>query len=74
MIERRSRSVVKAITWQIVGIIILSLLTYAITGSVKTMSTLTGTFYAIRIVLYYLNERLWDRINWQREVPKGDAE
>jgi uncharacterized membrane protein len=60
------RSWTKSFTWRIVGIVILILLSYAITGSLVEASLITFVFHAIRLVLYVLHERIWELTAWGR--------
>ncbi len=60
------RSWAKSITWRILGIVLLGLITYAITKDWKEMAVITVVFHGIRVVLYYVHERVWLRIDWGR--------
>ena len=62
--DRKSRSLVKSLTWRITGIILLGVIAYLITGNMREMTIITILFHSIRFVLYYFHERLWERISW----------
>ena len=62
--DTRKRSWVKSIVWRILGIIILGLISFLVTGSWKQMTVITVLFHGIRVILYYLHERIWLRISW----------
>lgn len=64
--ETHSRAWVKSIIWRLVGIVILGGISWAITHSWREMSLITILFHSIRVVLYYLHERIWERIHWGR--------
>ena len=64
--ETHTRAWIKSIVWRLFGIVILGAISWSITHSWKEMSLITILFHSIRIVLYYLHERIWDRINWGR--------
>ncbi len=60
------RSWMKSITWRIIGVVLLGLISYFITKNWKEMAIITVIFHGIRVVLYYYHERIWDRISWGR--------
>ena len=62
--DTKKRSWAKSITWRVVGIILLGLITYLITRNWKAMTTITVLFHCIRVILYYYHERIWGRISW----------
>ena len=62
--EKRFRSIAKAISWRIVGTIVLASVSYFITGSIKLMTMITILFECIQLVNYYWHERLWMKIKW----------
>jgi uncharacterized membrane protein len=64
--DTKARSWVKSIVWRIIGIVLLGGIAYAITGSWKEMTIITVLFHAIRVVLYYCHERIWERVSWGR--------
>ena len=61
-----TRSWVKSITWRILGIILLGGISYLITKDWKEMAIITAIFHGIRVILYYLHERMWEHIAWGR--------
>ena len=72
-IESRTRSWVKSIVWRIIGIFLLGAIAYAVTGNWEQVSIITLIFHTVRIVLYYVHERIWDRVSWGRALhPLAD--
>ncbi len=67
MTESNIRSIVKTITWRITGSLATFLISYWITGNL----TMSGTIAIIQItantILYYLHERVWNKIGWGRK-------
>ena len=59
-----ARSWMKSITWRIIGVIMLGVITYLITRDWKEMAVITVIFHGIRVVLYYFHERVWERVSW----------
>ena len=64
MRDSRKRSIVKAINYRIICIIMLALVTYLITGDIFEMTTIVIVFQSIQMFIYYFHERLWERIKW----------
>jgi len=56
MASTRKRSFVKGLTWELLGIAIL----YLLTGEWK----IVGSYFALRVVLYFVYERVWKKIKW----------
>jgi uncharacterized membrane protein len=64
--DTRKRSWTKSIVWRLIGILLLGLIAYLITGDLAEMTLITLLFHSIRLVLYYYHERAWERISWGR--------
>lgn len=62
--DTRRRSWAKAVTWRASGVLLLGIIAYWITGSWVDMGIITVLFTAIRLILYYLHERVWERVGW----------
>lgn len=65
-LETHTRAWIKSIVWRIFGIAILGGISWIVTRSWKEMSLITILFHSIRVVLYYVHERIWERIQWGR--------
>ncbi|MFH1314669.1 MAG: DUF2061 domain-containing protein [Candidatus Eisenbacteria bacterium] len=62
--DTRKRSWVKSLTWRLFGIALLGIISLLITKNWKQMTVITGLFHAIRLILYYYHERIWERVSW----------
>ncbi|WOF45178.1 DUF2061 domain-containing protein [Sphingopyxis indica] len=62
--EAHSRSLLKAISWRVLGSIDTFLLSYLFTANVKAASAIASTEVLTKMLLYYLHERAWARIGW----------
>lgn len=60
------RSLVKAATWRVTGTIDTFVLSFFFTKSVKLASSIAFTEVVTKIALFYMHERLWNRISWGR--------
>jgi len=65
-LETHTRAWVKSIVWRIFGIVILGFISYLVTRSWKDMTIITVIFHGVRVVLYYIHERIWELISWGR--------
>jgi adenylylsulfate kinase len=66
--EKRSRSLVKAISWRIVATVTTTTMVYLFTKNL-TLSASIGALEQVKIIVYYLHERLWNMLNFGREIP-----
>ena len=64
--ENKTRSLAKVISWRTIGIIFWPVISYVITGNLVETSLLTGAFIFMT-VMYYIHERVWDKIKWGRD-------
>jgi len=67
------RSWMKSISWRLIGVIILGGLSWLFTHSWEQTTLITATFHAIRLVLYYYHERVWERVRWGRSAIQQDG-
>ena len=66
--ETSKRSLLKAISWQIIGIIITSSVAALYTGSMTQSFELTTIYTATSLICYTLHERVWQLIPWGRWI------
>ncbi len=64
MRDSRQRSIVKAVTWQALGLVVTTAITWGVTGSVATGGMIAVLGAATGSVTYLLHERLWAHIAW----------
>jgi len=62
--ESRKRHVVKTVTWRIIGTLDTFLLSWFISGDPITGFKIGAAEVITKMLLYYLHERLWYRINF----------
>jgi uncharacterized membrane protein len=59
------RSLVKALVWELTGIITLLIVGALVFGLTKQVGLLTVVFYFIRILMFVAHEQVWTRwIRW----------
>lgn len=60
------RTLLKTIIWQILGLITMSAVGFAITGSLISGGALALANTSVGIITYISYERIWSRISWGR--------
>jgi uncharacterized membrane protein len=68
--ESRLRSLVKSLIYRIFVIIGTGTIVWFITRDITETISTTITVQVFIIILYYLNERIWDKIHWGREIKE----
>jgi uncharacterized membrane protein len=67
--DTHHRSLVKTITWRIIGSTSAATIAYIVTGSVTVSGTIGAVHLVVNTLLYWVHERAWARITWGRENP-----
>ncbi|WP_412050382.1 MULTISPECIES: DUF2061 domain-containing protein [unclassified Hoeflea] len=62
--ETTLRTIAKAITWQILGLVVTGALAWGYTGSVITALSFALSTAASGLAFFFVHERIWARINW----------
>jgi len=65
--ETHSRSILKAISWRTTGTLDTILISFVLTGKIKLALSIGLAELATKTVLYYLHERLWNKIKYGRK-------
>jgi uncharacterized membrane protein len=61
------RSLAKAVSWRITGTIDTFLISWLITGQILLASGIALTEIMTKIILFWLHERVWNKIKWGKE-------
>lgn len=64
MNETRKRSIFKSISWRIICIIVSIITSFFLTNKWDIAVAIGTTYNIITMFLYYLHERVWNKINW----------
>lgn len=72
--ESHSRSLIKGISWRMLGSIDTFILSWLFSGNAKTAGAIASTEVITKVLLYYFHERVWSSINWgaQRSSTPND--
>lgn len=60
--ETHKRSMARSILWRVMGIFVLALVTFAFTRNWIQTTAITFIHHGMFLIIYYLHERLWQRI------------
>tara|TARA_R100000008_G_C3584505_1_gene171174 strand:- start:32 stop:763 length:732 start_codon:yes stop_codon:yes gene_type:complete len=64
MIDLAKRSVSKAVSWKMLGFLVLSSIIYFATGSLKEAGSVAVLYHFLMLVLFVAHERVWNKITW----------
>lgn len=62
--EKPLRSIVKSVSWRIVGTLDTILISWLITGTLQLALSIGFVELITKMVLYFFHERIWNKINW----------
>ena len=65
--ESHLRSVLKAITYRIVGTLTTGILAYSVTGDFGVSFAIAALEPLVKTIVYYLHERIW------QQIPRGNV-
>ncbi|MDA0780451.1 MAG: DUF2061 domain-containing protein [Bacteroidetes bacterium] len=65
--EHFSRSLLKSISWRIIGTLDTIIISYLITGKLAFALSIGGIELVTKMILYVVHERVWNKINWGRK-------
>lgn len=64
------RTTLKALSWQLIGFVALTFISYLHTGSIEGAASLAGSSMLSGLALYFLHEKAWQKIHWGKVVPE----
>lgn len=62
--ERPLRSVVKAISWRLVGTIDTLVISFFITQKISLAASIASLEVMTKMILYFFHERVWNNVKW----------
>jgi uncharacterized membrane protein len=62
--ETRTRTMLKSLTWQMLGIVTMTALGYSQIGSLSGALSIAFSASAMGFVFFFVHERVWSRIGW----------
>ncbi len=66
--EKRQRSLLKALTYRILSVIIDYIIIYSITREYEKSIAIVALSNGVSLCLYFAHERAWNKIKWGRHT------
>jgi uncharacterized membrane protein len=64
MKEKAGRSVTKALTYRLWQSLNTFLISFVVTGKIELAVAIVSIEVVIKIVIYFIHERIWNKIKW----------
>jgi uncharacterized membrane protein len=74
LVETHSRSLLKSISWRATGTLDTVFISFLVTGKIKLALSIGGVELFTKILLFYLHERIWNKISFGRTRAREDYE
>ena len=65
--ETRTRSIVKAALWTLIGFVMMTSVGFVLTGSVSLGGQMATLNAGLGMVCYVIYERIWAAVSWGRD-------
>ena len=65
--ETPSRSIVKSISWRLLGTLDTFIISWLVTGDTSVAFSIGSIELITKMVLYFFHERIWNTIKWGRK-------
>ncbi|WP_397447538.1 DUF2061 domain-containing protein [Polaribacter sp. R77954] len=62
--EKPVRSIVKALSWRVVGTLDTLIVSYILTGKITLAASIASVDFLTKLILYFFHERIWNKIKW----------
>jgi uncharacterized membrane protein len=62
MADKHYRSFIKAVSWRLTGSMDTLVISFLVTGRIKYALSISGVELFTKIGLYYLHERVWEKV------------
>ncbi len=72
MADKHYRSLIKAVSWRLTGSVDTMIISFLITRQIKWALTISGVELFTKVGLYYLHERVWEKVPLGRIKGPGD--
>ncbi len=72
MHEKAYRSVVKSISWRVLGTLDTMIISYIITGNLIMAASIGSIEVVTKMFLYYIHERSWNKISLGKVKVEND--
>jgi len=65
--EKRGRSIIKALTWRAIATITTMSLVFIFTGEIILTLGVGALDVSLKLLFYYFHERVWNRLDWGKK-------
>lgn len=65
-LETRRRSIAKSISWRIFAALITGSIAWALTGKLEFAAKIGAIDTSVKLLIYFLHERVWNKIDYGR--------
>ncbi|GHB43391.1 hypothetical protein GCM10007094_36020 [Pseudovibrio japonicus] len=72
--DSAQRIFTKSVTWQIMGLLSMTLIGFVFTGSVSVGGGIAIVSSTLGFICYFLHELVWSNIKWGRKISGPDAQ
>jgi uncharacterized membrane protein len=72
--ESHTRSIAKAVSYRVLGSATTGIIVYAVTGRATLSVGIGAADIILKIGVYFIHERIWDRISFGRETKAPEYE
>jgi uncharacterized membrane protein len=69
MADKHYRSLIKAVSWRLTGSVDTMVISFLVTGKWTFALTITGVELFTKVFLYYVHERVWEKLSFGRVKP-----
>lgn len=71
MIETSKRSLMKAISWRIIGTIDTFIISWIISGKAIIAGSIASIEVLTKVSIYWMHERAWNKLNWGKNDQRN---
>ncbi|AOW13002.1 hypothetical protein LPB72_18720 [Hydrogenophaga crassostreae] len=72
--ENKKRTWTKALTWQTLGLLVMTFVNYLYLGNLNQGIGLSLLLSGLGLLTYVVHERLWARVRWGMGNPSAPAD
>ena len=66
--DSNKRSITKALTWRALASLATFIISYIVTSDFAAATGIASVQVVVNLILYYVHERVWNKINWGQNV------
>ena len=71
MIETSKRSLMKAISWRIIGTIDTFIISWIISGKAIIAGSIASIEVLTKVSIYWMHERAWNKLKWGKNDQRN---